>query len=105
MLNYRKAVFARENGIGIRLSGGNKVGIFICDVQYNSPAERAGLKIADKIIKVNGVDYSTLTREEAVQHILNIPSIIEMVVAHSQEGIIFFISILNYSFIFTYESN
>lgn len=86
MLNYRTAIFARENGIGIRLAGGNKVGIFICDVQYNSPAERAGIRIADKIIKVNGVDYSScLTREEAVQHILNIQSLIEMVVAHSPD--------------------
>ena len=85
VLNYRTAVFARENGIGIRLAGGNKVGIFICDVQYNSPAERAGIKIADKIIKVNGVDYSTLTREEAVQNILHINSLIEMVVAHSPD--------------------
>ena len=85
MLNYRTVRFARENGIGIRLAGGNKVGIYICDVQYNSPAERAGLKLADKLIKVNGVDYSTLTREEAVHHILTIQNMIEMVVAHSPD--------------------
>jgi hypothetical protein len=84
-LNYRTATFARENGIGIRLAGGNKCGIFICDVQYNSPAERAGLKIADKIIRVNNLDYSNLTREEAVQHILSISNLIDMVVAHSPE--------------------
>ncbi|RNA22847.1 tight junction ZO-1-like [Brachionus plicatilis] len=85
VLQYRSVVFARENGIGIRLAGGNKVGIFICDVQYNSPAERAGLKIGDKIIKVNGVDYTCLTREEAVQHILNIQNMVEMIVANSPE--------------------
>lgn len=85
VLNYRTVVFARENGIGIRLAGGNKVGIFICDVQYNSPAERAGLRISDKIIKVNNVDYMTLTREEAVQHILNVANVIEMIVANSPE--------------------
>jgi hypothetical protein len=84
-LNCRTAVFARENGIGIRLAGGNKVGIFICDVQYNSPAEKAGLKIADKILKVNGVDYEQLTREEAVQHILSLQTLIEMMVVHSPE--------------------
>lgn len=84
-MNFRTIRFARENGIGIRLAGGNKVGIFICDVQYNSPAERAGLKIADKIIKVNGADYSSLTREEAVHHILMIQNTIEMVVALCQE--------------------
>lgn len=85
VLNYRNVIFARENGIGIRLAGGNKVGIFICDVQYNSPAERAGLKIGDKIIKVNGIDYTSLTREEAVQHILAIQNMVEMVVANSPE--------------------
>lgn len=84
-LNCRTAVFARENGIGIRLAGGNKVGIYICDVQYNSPAEKAGLKIADKILKVNGVDYVHLTREEAVQHILGLQSLIEMIVVHSPD--------------------
>jgi hypothetical protein len=82
---FRTAIFARENGIGIRLAGGNKVGIFICDVQYNSPAERAGLRIADKIIKVNGMSYGEMTREQAVQHILSIQSLIEMVVCYSRE--------------------
>ncbi len=93
VLNYRKVVFSSENGIGIRLAGGNKVGIFVCDVQYNGPAERAGLKIADKIIKVNNCDYSNLTREEAVHHILSVQNnIIEMIVAYSPEGIIIIIT-------------
>jgi tight junction protein 1 len=77
-------VFARESGIGIRLAGGNKVGIFICDVQFNSPAERAGLRIADKIVRVNGVDYSNITREEAVEHMLSI-SLFEMVVGNAPQ--------------------
>ena len=85
-LNYRSVAFARENGIGIRLSGGNKVGIFISDVQFNSPAERAGLRVADKIIKVNGRDYSGLTHEDAVQHVLSASNLIEMIVAYSPEG-------------------
>ena len=62
-------VFTKENSISIRVVGGNKVGIYISDVLYNSSAERAGLKIADKIFKVNGVDYTHITREEAFQHI------------------------------------
>ena len=78
--------FTRENGIGIRIAGGNKVGIFVCDVQLNSPAERAGLRIADKIFKVNELSYENLTREEAVQHILSLQSYIEMVVASMPEG-------------------
>lgn len=85
-MNCRTVVFTRENGVGVRLAGGNKVGIFICDVQFNSPAEKAGLKIADKIIKVNGVDYAEMTREEAVQHILSQQNMIEMVVSHMPDG-------------------
>ncbi len=80
----RTVRFARENGIGIRLAGGNKVGIFICDVQYGSPAERAGLRVADKILRVNGADYSSLTREQAVHHILLLQNQIEMQVALCQ---------------------
>lgn len=52
---YRTVAFTRDNGIGIRIAGGNKVGIFVCDVQLNSPAERAGLRIADKIYKVSKI--------------------------------------------------
>lgn len=85
-MNLRSVVFAREGGIGIRLAGGNRVGLFICDVQYNSSAERAGLRIGDKIVKVNGVDFLTLTREEAVQHMLNAThSVIEMLVSYCPE--------------------
>lgn len=85
ILTYRTVIFARENGPGIRLSGGNKVGIFVSDVQYNSPAERAGLRIKDKLIKVNGMDYSNVTREEAVQHLLSLQGVYEMLVANSPE--------------------
>lgn len=81
----RTVVFTRENSIGVRLAGGNRVGIFICDVQYNSRAERAGLRQADKILRVNGVDYSQLTREEAVKHILNLSNLIEMVVVNARD--------------------
>jgi hypothetical protein len=85
-LNLRSIIFSRDKGVGIRLAGGNKIGLFICDVQYNSPAEKAGLRVGDKIIKVNGTDYLTLTREEAVQHILNPEqNVIEMLVSHCRE--------------------
>lgn len=85
-MNLRSVMFARENGIGIRLAGGNRVGLFICDVQYNSPAERAGLRIGDKIIKVNGVDFLTLTREEAYQHMLtSTQTFIELLVSYSPD--------------------
>lgn len=81
-IEYRTITFQRENGLGVRISGGNRVGIFVSDVQFNSPADRAGLKVGDKIFKVNDVDYLSLTREEAVKHLSSIQSTIQMHVAN-----------------------
>ncbi len=39
--------------IGIRLAGGNKYGLFICEIQPNSIADKSGLFIADRIFSVN----------------------------------------------------
>jgi S1-C subfamily serine protease len=39
--------------MGIRLAGGDKHGLFICEVQPNSVAHKAGLLVADKIFSVN----------------------------------------------------
>ena len=38
--------------MGIRLAGGDKYGLFICEVQPNSVAYKAGLLVADKIFSV-----------------------------------------------------
>ncbi len=39
--------------MGIRLAGGDKHGLFICEVQSNSVAQKAGLLVADKIFSVS----------------------------------------------------
>lgn len=39
--------------MGIRLAGGDKHGLFICEVQANSVAQKAGLLVADKIFSVS----------------------------------------------------
>ena len=52
--------------MGIRLTGGNDVGIFVTAVQPGSPAAQQGLQPGDKIIKVNDMDMTGVTREEAV---------------------------------------
>ena len=41
------------SNIGIRLAGGNKYGLFICEIQSNSVAAQAGLFVADQIFSVN----------------------------------------------------
>ena len=44
--------FQKEGSVGIRLTGGNDVGIFVTAVQPGSPAAQQGLQPGDKIIKV-----------------------------------------------------
>lgn len=51
----RFVAFQKEGSVGIRLIGGNEVGIFVTAVQPNSPASLQGLQPADKILKVREV--------------------------------------------------
>ncbi|XP_040897550.1 tight junction protein ZO-2-like isoform X2 [Toxotes jaculatrix] len=68
MVNFQKG-----DSVGLRLAGGNDVGIFIAGVQEGSPAEEEGLRIGDQILKVNNVDFQGVVREEAVLFLLEIP--------------------------------
>ena len=54
--------FKKEGSVGIRLTGGNDVGIFVTAVQPGSPAAVQGLTPGDKIIKVRpALNYFELT--------------------------------------------
>lgn len=44
--------FQKGESVGLRLAGGNDVGIFIASVQEDSPAEVEGLRSGDQIMKV-----------------------------------------------------
>uniref|UniRef100_A0A671PQF6 Tight junction protein ZO-2-like n=1 Tax=Sinocyclocheilus anshuiensis TaxID=1608454 RepID=A0A671PQF6_9TELE len=63
----------KGESVGLRLAGGNDVGIFIAGVQEGSPAEEEGLSVGDQIMKVNNVDFRGIVREEAVLFLLEIP--------------------------------
>ncbi|XP_016311165.1 tight junction protein ZO-2-like [Sinocyclocheilus anshuiensis] len=65
--------FQKGESVGLRLAGGNDVGIFIAGVQEGSPAEEEGLSVGDQIMKVNNVDFRGIVREEAVLFLLEIP--------------------------------
>ncbi|RXN12398.1 tight junction ZO-2-like protein [Labeo rohita] len=65
--------FQKGESVGLRLAGGNDVGIFIAGVQEGSPAEEEGLCVGDQIMKVNNVDFRGIVREEAVLFLLEIP--------------------------------
>ncbi|XP_073331812.1 tight junction protein ZO-3 isoform X2 [Pagrus major] len=64
--------FVKEGSVGLRLVGGNDVGIFVGGVQPNSPAYQQGMKEGDQIMQVNKVDFGHFTREEAANFLLNI---------------------------------
>ncbi|EMP32043.1 Tight junction protein ZO-2 [Chelonia mydas] len=65
--------FVKANTIGLRLAGGNDVGIFVAGVQEGSPADSEGIKEGDQILQVNDTSFQSLTREDAVQYLLSLP--------------------------------
>ncbi|XP_060797348.1 tight junction protein ZO-3 isoform X2 [Neoarius graeffei] len=66
--------FVKESSVGIRLVGGNDIGIFVGGIQPNSPARREGMREGDQILQVNGVDFNRFTREEAAMFLMDIRS-------------------------------
>ena len=50
----RYVSFRKEGSVGIRLTGGNEVGIFVTAVQQASQAQLQGIVPGDKVIKVRG---------------------------------------------------
>lgn len=51
-LEPRFISFQKEGSVGIRVTGGNQVGIFVTAVQPGSPSALQGLVPGDKILKV-----------------------------------------------------
>lgn len=64
--------FIKGANIGLKLAGGNDVGIFISGVQKGSPADGQGIQEGDEILQVNDTPFRNLTREEAVQFLLGL---------------------------------
>ncbi|XP_064213330.1 tight junction protein ZO-1 isoform X3 [Tribolium castaneum] len=81
----RFVTFHKEGSVGIRLTGGNFVGIFVTAVQPGSPASLQGLQPGDKILKVNDMDMTGVTREEAVLFLLSLQDRIELIVQYCKE--------------------
>uniref|UniRef100_W5KTK7 Tight junction protein 2b (zona occludens 2) n=1 Tax=Astyanax mexicanus TaxID=7994 RepID=W5KTK7_ASTMX len=73
MANTLMVSFQKGESVGLRLAGGNDVGIFVAGVQEGSPAEEEGLRVGDQIMKVNNVDFRGIVREEAVLFLLELP--------------------------------
>ncbi|KAG7517472.1 tight junction protein ZO-1-like isoform X7 [Solea senegalensis] len=65
--------FKKDESVGLRLAGGNDVGIFVAGVLEDSPAAKEGLEEGDQILRVNNVDFANIIREEAVLFLLDLP--------------------------------
>ncbi|XP_069734028.1 tight junction protein ZO-3 [Phaenicophaeus curvirostris] len=65
--------FVKGKNIGLRLAGGNDVGIFVSSVQEGSPADSQGVREGDQILQVNDTSFQNLTREEAVEYLMSLP--------------------------------
>ncbi|KAM4887384.1 tight junction protein ZO-3 [Thomomys bottae] len=79
--------FPKGAHIGLRLAGGNDVGIFVSGVQPGSPADGQGIQEGDEILQVNDTAFRNLTREEAVQFLMGLPAgeDIELVTQRKQD--------------------
>ncbi|KAK6030761.1 PDZ/DHR/GLGF domain protein [Ostertagia ostertagi] len=67
----------------IGLLHGTLQGIYITHIDEDSPAARAGLRRHDKILQVNGLDFTLLTHERAVKYIKKY-AVLDMLVARAE---------------------
>ncbi|KJH45530.1 PDZ/DHR/GLGF domain protein [Dictyocaulus viviparus] len=58
-------------------------GIYITHIDEDSPAARAGLRRHDKILSVNGLDFTLLTHERAVKYIKKY-AVLDILVARAE---------------------
>ncbi|NWS77729.1 ZO3 protein, partial [Crotophaga sulcirostris] len=69
----RVVCFVKGKNVGLRLAGGNDVGIFVSSVQEGSLADSQGVREGDQILQVNDTSFQNLTREEAVEYLMSLP--------------------------------
>lgn len=56
----RMVYFVKAKSVGLRLAGGNDVGIFVAGVQEGSPADIQGIKEGDQILQVRDLECKTV---------------------------------------------
>ncbi|XP_078531866.1 tight junction protein 2-like isoform X1 [Lissotriton helveticus] len=71
--NTKMMKFKKGDSVGLRLAGGNDVGIFVAGLQDGSAAQLEGLQEGDQLLKVNDQDFRCIVREDAVLFLLEIP--------------------------------
>ncbi|KRJ97569.1 disks large homolog 5 isoform X2 [Drosophila yakuba] len=79
-LRYVTLHMDKSKNLGIKLFGGNKVGIYVHDVAAGSPSDHAGIRKGDQILEYNGVDLSGVTAEQAANEISKLTDTVTMLV-------------------------
>ncbi|CAB3410918.1 unnamed protein product [Caenorhabditis bovis] len=81
----RCVVFRKVGGsVGVRVIGGNEVGIFVSAVAADSPAAVHGVCCGDRILEVNGRNMRGITREAAVQLLLGLDDRVALKLEHAR---------------------
>lgn len=57
-----------QEPVGVSIRGGKEMGlgVYISGVDFDSPADRAGLQVGDQIVEVNGISFEWISHESAV---------------------------------------
>lgn len=80
----------KSKNLGIKLFGGNKVGIYVHDVAPGSPSDHAGIRKGDLILEYNGVDLSGVTAEQAANEISKLTDTVTMLVQNKLQSKLYF---------------
>jgi len=59
----------QPEGGGLLLQGYSDNGIYVTEIADNSAASKAGLMVHDKILQLNGYDFTMVTHKKAVDYI------------------------------------
>lgn len=84
----------KGKNLNIKLIGGNQVGIFVHDVQRDSPAELAGIRKGDQILEYNGVDLRCVTAEQAANEIARFTDTVTLLVQNNLQSKLIIATIL-----------
>jgi len=55
------------DGLGLEVSGGYRVGIYVIELQDNSVCKAAGLQVGDRLLKLNSYDLTRATLDHATR--------------------------------------
>ena len=79
-------VLKKSGDLGVRLVGGNAVGIFIHSVEPESAAYHVGLRCADQILEYNGIDLRQATAEQAAYELAKPAEKVPILVQYNPES-------------------